>query len=53
MQDVPDLRLLDIPQVLASDSATARQRDEVTTARTRIVRFLDAYGALDDGLVVR
>ncbi|MDT4916452.1 MAG: hypothetical protein QOH89_1152 [Pseudonocardiales bacterium] len=52
MQDEPDLRLLDIPRVLADDTATTRQRDEVTAARTRIVQYLDAYGALDDGLLV-
>lgn len=52
MQDEPDLRLLDIPRVLASDSATPRQRAEAETARTRIIRFLDAYGALRAGLLV-
>jgi hypothetical protein len=52
MQDVPDLRLLDIPRVLASTDATAQQRQEAELARTRIVSYLDAYGALDDGLVV-
>jgi poly-gamma-glutamate synthesis protein (capsule biosynthesis protein) len=52
MQDEPDLRLLDIPRVLASGSATARQQQEANAARARIVDFLDAYGALSDGLVV-
>jgi poly-gamma-glutamate synthesis protein (capsule biosynthesis protein) len=52
MQDKPDLRLLDIPRVLGSDTATARQKQEASTARNRIVHYLDAYGALDDGLVV-
>ena len=50
MQDVPDLRLLDIPRVLTSDPATPRQRREAQTARRKIVHYLDAYGALSDGL---
>jgi poly-gamma-glutamate synthesis protein (capsule biosynthesis protein) len=52
MQDEPELRLLDIPRLLASGSATARQQQEANAARARIVDFLDAYGALSDGLVV-
>jgi poly-gamma-glutamate synthesis protein (capsule biosynthesis protein) len=52
MQDVPDLRLLDIPRVLASGSATPRQRHEVQFARRKIVHYLGAYGAFADGLVV-
>jgi poly-gamma-glutamate synthesis protein (capsule biosynthesis protein) len=52
MQDEPDLRLLDIPRVLASGAATQRQVYEVQFARTKIVQYLDAYGALADGLVV-
>jgi poly-gamma-glutamate synthesis protein (capsule biosynthesis protein) len=53
MQDVPDLRLLDIPRVLASSTATPRQLHEVTFARQKIVQYLGAYGAFADGLVVR
>jgi poly-gamma-glutamate synthesis protein (capsule biosynthesis protein) len=52
MQDEPDLRLLDIPRMLASGAATQRQVYEVQFARTKIVQYLDAYGALADGLVV-
>ena len=52
MQDVPDLRLLDIPRVLAAGTATPRQRHEVTFARRKIVHYLGAYGAFADGLVV-
>ena len=52
MQDVPDLRLLDIPRVLTSDPATPRQRREAQTGRRKIVHYLDAYGALSDGLLV-
>jgi hypothetical protein len=52
MQDVPNLRLLDIPRVLASGSATPRQRHEVQFARRKIVHYLGAYGAFADGLVV-
>ena len=52
MQDVPDLRLLDIPRVLASGTATPRQVYDAQFARTKIVHYLDAYGALADGLIV-
>lgn len=52
MQDVPDLRLLDIPRVLASGSATPRQLREVRFARRKIVHYLGAYGAFADGLIV-
>jgi poly-gamma-glutamate synthesis protein (capsule biosynthesis protein) len=52
MQDQPDLRLIDIPRALASDTTTARQRQEAEFARTKIVQYLDAYGALEHGLTV-
>jgi poly-gamma-glutamate synthesis protein (capsule biosynthesis protein) len=52
MQDVPTLRLLDVPRVLSSPSATADQRSAAAHARDNIIRYLDAYGALRDGLHV-
>jgi poly-gamma-glutamate synthesis protein (capsule biosynthesis protein) len=52
MQDAPALRLLDIHRVLASGSATAQQRSAVASARDKITHYLDAYGALKQGLRV-
>lgn len=52
MQDSPQLRLLDIPRTLASGTATAQQRQEAQFARSKIVEYLDAYGAVEHGLVV-
>jgi poly-gamma-glutamate synthesis protein (capsule biosynthesis protein) len=52
MQDVPQLRLLDIPRVLADPRATTRQRQAAAVARRRIVHYLDAYGASAAGLIV-
>jgi hypothetical protein len=52
MQDSPDLRLMDIPRTLASGTLTAAQRKDEEYARAKIVSYLDAYGALRDGLRV-
>jgi poly-gamma-glutamate synthesis protein (capsule biosynthesis protein) len=52
MQDEPALRLIDIPRALASGTITARQRREAQRARAEIIRYLDAYGAVHDGLVI-
>jgi Bacterial capsule synthesis protein PGA_cap len=52
MQDDPQLRLVDIPRALASDDTTTQQRREVQFARAKIVHYLDAYGAIEDGLIV-
>jgi len=52
MQDQPALRLIDIPRALASHDTTATQRQEAEFARSKIVHYLDAYGALEDGLTV-
>jgi poly-gamma-glutamate synthesis protein (capsule biosynthesis protein) len=53
MQDDPALRLIDIPRALASSDSTPRQRREAEFARSKIVGYLDAYGALHDGLTVK
>ncbi|HZC70550.1 MAG TPA: CapA family protein [Jatrophihabitans sp.] len=53
MQDKPALRLIDIPGALASGDTTARQRREAQFAHRRIVHYLDAYGAVRDGLTIR
>lgn len=52
MQDSPQLRLVDIPRALASPSTSAQLRSEALYARTQIVRYLDAYGAVRDGLTI-
>jgi poly-gamma-glutamate synthesis protein (capsule biosynthesis protein) len=52
MQDSPALRLIDVPRALASDTATAAQRQDAGAARTRIAHYLDAYGAERDGLTI-
>jgi poly-gamma-glutamate synthesis protein (capsule biosynthesis protein) len=52
MQDDPELRLVDVPRALASSDLTAQQRQEDEAASRAIRRYLDAYGALADGLVV-
>ena len=52
MQDEPALRLLDIHRLLASSTATAEQRAAAEFARSKITRYLDAYGAVQKGLRV-
>ena len=46
------MRLLDIPRVLASAATRAPQRRAAEFARRKIVHYLNAYGALADGLRV-
>ena len=53
MQDETALRLVDIPRALASDATSARQRSEAEFARHKIVHYLNAYGAIRDGLTIR
>jgi poly-gamma-glutamate synthesis protein (capsule biosynthesis protein) len=53
MQDEPALRLVDIPRALASAATSPQQRDEARRARGKIVHYLNAYGALRDGLQVK
>ena len=53
MADSPALRLVDLPRALASRTLTPAQRTEDVAARTAIVRYLGAYGALRQGLQVR
>ena len=53
MQDDPQLRLIDLPRALASGTLTAAQRRDDTAAHRAIARYLDAYGAVRDGLVIR
>lgn len=53
MQDSPALRLVDLPRALASTGLTARQRSDDEAAHRAIVGYLDAYGAVRDGLRIR
>ena len=52
MQDVPALRLIDIPRALASSATSPAQRREAEFARAKIVHYLDAYGAVRAGLTI-
>jgi poly-gamma-glutamate synthesis protein (capsule biosynthesis protein) len=50
MEDSPRLRLVDVPRALRSDALTSTQRSADEHARAQIVKYLDAYGAVRDGL---
>jgi poly-gamma-glutamate capsule biosynthesis protein CapA/YwtB (metallophosphatase superfamily) len=52
MQDAPALRLLDIPRTLATGSATGAQRAALAFAHRKIAEYLNAYGAVHDGLTI-
>jgi poly-gamma-glutamate synthesis protein (capsule biosynthesis protein) len=52
MQDEPKLRLIDIPRALADPATSAAERTALTTQYEKIRGYLDAYGAIKDGLVV-
>jgi poly-gamma-glutamate synthesis protein (capsule biosynthesis protein) len=53
MQDAPALRLVDLPVALRDPTLAAAKRTEFRTAYDQIVRYLDAYGAIKDGLVIQ
>ncbi|MCW2657641.1 MAG: hypothetical protein JWR06_1834 [Jatrophihabitans sp.] len=53
MEDTPKLRLIDLPRALASSALTTEQRRADEKAHTAIAGYLDAYGAVKDGLKVR
>jgi poly-gamma-glutamate synthesis protein (capsule biosynthesis protein) len=52
MQDQPQLRLIDLHRALADPATPPAKRTEFGTAHAAIVRYLDAYGAQRDGLVI-
>lgn len=52
MQDEPKLRLIDIPRALVAASTTAAERATYQHQYEQIRHYLDAYGAIKDGLVV-
>jgi poly-gamma-glutamate synthesis protein (capsule biosynthesis protein) len=48
----PSLRLVDLPRALADPATAPDQRAEYRKAWNRIAGYLDAYGAVKDGLVI-
>ena len=52
VEDTPKLRLIDIPRALADPAISTAQRTAHEQAYTQIRAYLDAYGAIKDGLVV-
>ncbi|MEO6887205.1 MAG: CapA family protein [Jatrophihabitantaceae bacterium] len=57
MQDTPQLRLIDVPRALAepssaTDAPTAAERTTYSQQAAQITHYLDAYGAIHDGLIV-
>ena len=52
MDLTPRLRLIDIPRALADPRTTPAQRTDYLRAYGQIARYLDAYGAAAQGLVV-
>jgi poly-gamma-glutamate capsule biosynthesis protein CapA/YwtB (metallophosphatase superfamily) len=53
MEDEPALRLIDLPPALASSTLTRGQRAADEQAHAATVRYLDAYGARREGLMIR
>jgi poly-gamma-glutamate capsule biosynthesis protein CapA/YwtB (metallophosphatase superfamily) len=53
MEDAPRLRLVDVPRALRSSALTAAQRAADEHARAQIVKYLDAYDAVRDGLQIQ
>jgi poly-gamma-glutamate synthesis protein (capsule biosynthesis protein) len=47
------LRLVDLPRALADPATTPEQRAVYQKAWNRIAGYLDAYGAVEDGLVIQ
>lgn len=52
MQDTPQLRLIDLHRALADPATPPAKLAEFRAARAAIVRYLDAYGAQRDGLII-
>ena len=52
MQDQPQLRLIDLHRAITDPGTVAAKLPEFRAARAAIVRYLNAYGAGRDGLVV-
>lgn len=52
MQLEPKLRLIDLPRALADPATAPEQRAVYQAAWNRIAGYLDAYGAVKDGLII-
>jgi poly-gamma-glutamate synthesis protein (capsule biosynthesis protein) len=52
MEIEPELRLVDLPRALADPATTPEQRAVYQNAWNRIAGYLDAFGAVKDGLVI-
>jgi poly-gamma-glutamate synthesis protein (capsule biosynthesis protein) len=52
MEDQPELRLIDLPRTLRSAGLAPARRSADEAAHRAIAGYLDAYGAVADGLVV-
>jgi poly-gamma-glutamate synthesis protein (capsule biosynthesis protein) len=52
MENSPRLRLIDVPRALRSGDLTAAERTADEFARSQIGKYLNAYGAVQDGLEV-
>ncbi|MGH8124939.1 MAG: CapA family protein [Rhodanobacteraceae bacterium] len=52
MQIGPKLRLIDLPRALADPATTPEQRAVYQNAWNHIAQYLDAYGAVKDGLMI-
>lgn len=52
MQMEPKLRLIDLPRALADPATLPAQRTEYQAAWNRIAGYINAYGAVKDGLVI-
>lgn len=52
MQDEPELRLIDIPRALADPATSPTERADLQRQREAIRGYLNAYGAIGDGLIV-
>jgi poly-gamma-glutamate capsule biosynthesis protein CapA/YwtB (metallophosphatase superfamily) len=52
MQDEPKLRLIDLPRALTEDTTSPAGRTGYQHTVAQIRGYLDAYGAIKDGLVV-
>lgn len=53
MQIEPELRLVDLPRALADPATTPEQRAVYQNAWNKIAGYLDADGAVKDGLVIK
>jgi poly-gamma-glutamate synthesis protein (capsule biosynthesis protein) len=52
MENSPRLRLIDVPRALRSGDLTAAERTADEFARSQIGKYLNAYGAVQEGLEV-